>query len=119
MKICPKCNGRLIGIDTLGFFAFDKKAIRYYFVGLFAFFIWFWSNLLYVLAPKEIVTFILVVYYIIGLLLLVKFYAYYASKVIYECRVCKNRFMANSTETFSYKEWSKAEYNKSLKKDAQ
>ena len=109
---CPKCNGNLSGVDTLGMFAFEKFPLRVLWLVFACFLVFVWSSLvLIVYQPLRSVAF--TAYYILGGIFIYKRYNKNLDKVIYECVSCQSRFKGNNLNEFSYKEWSKNEYNKS------
>jgi DNA-directed RNA polymerase subunit RPC12/RpoP len=119
MNKCSKCNSPLFSVDTLSVFSFEKRATRMFWLIFSVFLIVLWSGLVLKLAPESAKSIALLIYYTLGILAVYKLYRNNLNKVIYECSKCKTRFKGNSPEPFIYKEWSKNEYNKSLKKDAQ
>ena len=119
MMNCPKCNGSLKGVDTLGMFAFEKRSLRMVWLVFACFLVFVWSGLIVILSPESLRSTALIVYYMLGGFFVYKIYNKNLNKVIYECSGCQLRFKGPDLTGFNYKGWSKNEYNKSFKKDAQ
>jgi hypothetical protein len=104
MKKCPDCNNNLMGVDTRGMFAFEKRAARIFWLISFVFLVLLWSILIQKIVPETFRPIALVIYYSLGAILIYKTYNSNKNKIIYECISCKKKFKGNALTQFNYGE---------------
>lgn len=113
MKKCPKCSNTLIKVDSVK--PYTKRFSVPVSLTTQVIIIYIWSAFVYGIFPEAYKTLAVVIYFAIGNYYLYKEYLIEKEGSIYECKECKSIFKGTKLEVFSYSEWSKNEYNKSVK----
>ena len=102
MKTCPNCNNELIAIDSTAIYSFQKRASRIYWLVSLIFIALLLSILIPKIVPDAISQLVLVIYYVIALIAIMKMYKSNKNKVVYECIKCKNKYSDNPLKLFHY-----------------
>lgn len=99
VMLCPKCGGHLLGVDTPGFFAFEKRLHRVIWFLFFCVVTILGAGLLMVFYSKNGA---LIIYFILSAAWGYKLYSRLMNEIIYECQICKSKFKGSNLTEFAY-----------------